>query len=98
MMDKMDKTEAKRILRDELELFRTKSYAELIQMIDTEPITGERIGPSGKNYQIEVEAFWDHKPYGNIRVVGCVDDGGWRAFVPLSDDFIKSPSGKFVGE
>ena len=67
-------------------------------MIDAEPITGERTGPSGKWYQIEIQAFWDGKPDGDIRVMGSIDDGGWRAYFPLCEDFIKSPSNEFVGE
>ena len=36
-------------------------------------------------------------------VPGCgptsaIDDGGLRAFAPLSDDFIMAPDGSFVGE
>ena len=94
----MNKEEAKKIIQAELEHFRAKPYAELIQMIGAGPITGERIGPSGQWYQIEVEAFWDGQPDGDIRVLGSIDDGGLRAFSPLSDDFIKSPSDQFVGE
>lgn len=94
----MNKEEAKQIIRAELESFRAKPYSELVQMIDAEPITGERTGPSGEGYQIEIQAFWDNKPNGNIRVTGSIDDGGWRAFFPLGDDFIKSPSNEFVGE
>ena len=37
--------------------------------------------------------FWDDQEGGNMRVLGAVDDGGWRAFVPLCEDFIKTPSG-----
>lgn len=32
--------------------------------------------------------FWDHREGGAIRVLGTVDDGGWRAFRPLTEDFI----------
>ena len=67
-------------------------------MIDAEPVTGERTGSSGKWYQIKIQAFWDGKPGGDIRVVGSVDDGGWRTFCPFTESFIKSPSNEFVGE
>jgi hypothetical protein len=30
--------------------------------------------------------------------MGSIDDGGWRAFVPISRSFIKSADGSFVGE
>jgi hypothetical protein len=45
-----------------------------------------------------VSAHWDSAPNGDVRVIGCVDDGGWRAFLPLSDSFIKAADGSFVGE
>jgi hypothetical protein len=94
----MDKEEAKYIIQAELESYRAKPYMELAQMIDAEPVTGEVISPSGKRYQIEIQAFWDDKPNGNIRVSGAIDDGGWRAFIPLTDSFIKRPSNEFIDE
>jgi hypothetical protein len=94
----MNKAEAKRLIAKELEIYRSKNYHELIIMINSEPITYELKGEDGVNYQIEIKAFWDDKENGNVRITGVIDDGGWRALIPLSDDFIKSPSGKFVGE
>ena len=94
----MNKEEAKQIIGAEIEQFRAKPYLELVQMIGAEPITVERTAPSGQCYQIEIEAFWDGKRNGDVRVVGCIDDGGLRAFVPLTDDFIKSSSNEFIGE
>ncbi|MGD2078654.1 MAG: hypothetical protein PVH18_09745 [Chloroflexota bacterium] len=94
----MNKVEAKRIIQAELEKFRAKPYAELAKLIGAGPITRERTGATGKWYQIEIEAFWDAGPGGDIRVLGSIDDGGLRAFSPLTDDFIKSPSDEFVGE
>lgn len=58
----------------------------------------EVTGKSGTSYQGEVQVFWDGEPDGAIRVIASVDDGGWRAFVPLSEDFILAPDGTFVGE
>jgi len=31
-------------------------------------------------------------------MMGGIDDGGLRAFMPLCDDFIIAPNGRFVGE
>lgn len=87
----MNKEEARQILQGELEAFRVKSHAELVKLIDAEPIAGERASPSGKWYQIEIQVFWDKKPSGDIRVIGSIDVGGLESFVPLTDDFIKSP-------
>ena len=94
----MNKDEAKKIITSELDQYRAKPYSELVRMIDCEPVTKEHHGSSGQWYQIEVEAFWDDKPNENIRVIGSIDDGGWRAYCPLNSDFIKSPSDQFVGE
>jgi hypothetical protein len=94
----MDKTEAKRLISKELETYRDKPYQELKSMIDVEPITYELKGADGATYQIEILAYWDDKQDGNVRIVGCIDNRGLRAFIPISDDFIKSPSGKFIGE
>ena len=40
----------------------------------------EMRGPSGATYQVEVQLFWDDQPNGELRVMGSIDDGGWRAF------------------
>lgn len=53
---------------------------------------------SGIWYQGEVQVSWDGGPDGAIRVMASVDDGGWRAIVPLTEDFILAPDGTFVGE
>jgi hypothetical protein len=47
---------------------------------------------------VEIQTFWDSQPGGNVRVMGSIDDGGWRAFLPLSRSFIKSAVDSFVGE
>jgi hypothetical protein len=93
----MNKEEAKIIIHEELNRYRSKSYDELKEIID-KPIAYEITNPNGVKYQIEIEVFWDDKKNGNIRVLGNIDDGGLSAFRPLSDDFIKSPSGEFIGE
>ncbi len=38
-----------------------------------------------------MQVIWDGKPNDDIRVMGLIDDGGWRAFIPLSEDFITGP-------
>lgn len=94
----IDKIEARKVLTPELEQWRSRSYDELASLIGGEPFTKEIAGPSGVTYQIEIEVVWDHKPNGDLRVLGAIDDGGWGAFSPLSDDFTLSPDGSFVGE
>jgi hypothetical protein len=94
----MDKTEAKRVLQSELEKYRQRSYESLRKLIDDLDAYTVR-GPSGTEYQIEVQAMWDNHPEGNLRVMAGIDDGGLlSAFAPVTDDFILSPGGEFVDE
>jgi len=93
----MDKAEAQSLLSQELSRYRELPYAELFSLIDHSE-TVERTAPSGVNYQIEMQVFVDDVSLQTLRVMGSIDDGGWRAFSPLSDSFILSPDGSFVGE
>ena len=93
----MNKAEALPLLEANLQAWRQRSYAELASLIGSQTCT-ELVGASGATYQVEIEAFWDAKPAGDIRVVGSIDDSGFRAFVPLTADFILAPDGHFVGE
>jgi hypothetical protein len=93
----MDKEEARPLLATEISAWRSRSYADLVGQMK-EPSAFEVEGASGAKYQVEIEVFWDDKPGGNIRVICSIDDGGWRAFSPLSDDFIMAPDGSFVDE
>ena len=93
----MNNEEAIALLEQELARFRAEPYAELVGRTTTGPVDLTRTAPSGRTYQVEIQVVWDGRPGGNIRVLGAVDDGGWRAFMPLTRDFIKAPDGS-VGE
>ena len=94
----MDKAEAKLILEQELSRYRERSYEELLSLIGQSE-TFERTSPSGTNYQIEMQVFFDDiKAKRDLRVLGNIDDGGWRAIAPLCADFIVAPDRSFVGE
>lgn len=93
----MDKAEAARVLATELAEVRKSSYEKLVSLVDTKR-TVEVVAPSGTRYYLDVLVSWDGERGGNVRVMGSIDDGGMRAFVPLTDDFIKAPDGSFVGE
>jgi hypothetical protein len=88
----MDRSEAQELLRQQLDPYRTRSHREL-QALIAEPEVVELTGPSGAWFCIEVLAVWDSQVGGDIRVIGAIDDGGWRALKPLSDDFIMRPDG-----
>lgn len=93
----MNRIEALRVLRAELQPWRERSWTDLRKEVGQSrrfEVTAE----SGTWYQGEVQMFWDDKPDGAIRVMASIDDGGWRAFVPLTDAFILAPDGTFIGE
>ncbi len=94
----MDEQEASALLALELEQWRRWPYAELARRVDGEPVTGHVVGRSGASYQFEIQVIWDGRPGEDVRVLGAIDDGGVRAFLPLPADFIMAPNGSFVGE
>lgn len=77
---------------------RGRGYAFWLPYITGEVIVLDITAPDGTQCCVEINAMWDDKPDGNIRVIASIDDGGWRAFVPVSDSFIVAPDGSFVGE
>lgn len=93
----MDVQEARHLLAERMEHLSKLSYAELASRIG-EPEIVEVTGASGAHYTIEVEVHWDARPQGDIRVLGAIDDGRWRAFAPLTADFIMAPDGRLAGE
>lgn len=93
----MDETEAKTILAAQMRDLRTRSYADFrVWALEKHLEARDVKGPSGTDYQIEVQAVWDSGR--NLRVMVAIDDGGWRAFMPLTSDFIIAPDGAFIGE
>jgi hypothetical protein len=93
----MNNSAARTIIDAELATYRERSYAELVAVTGQEPFRTE-ISRDGVTYQVEIVVVWDAQPGGAVRVLGSIDDGGWRAFVPLTADFIMAPDGSFVGE
>jgi hypothetical protein len=93
----MDREEVLSIARAEVAELRQATYSQLAERLIDKQENVERVGASGASYQVEIQAFWDNKPNGNLRVIVSIDDGGWRAFIPLSEDFIRAPDGSFIG-
>jgi hypothetical protein len=93
----MDQSEAKNILEEQLARYHVMSHSELLSLM-SEVQTMEVRGSSGTNYGLEFEVVWDDESARNLRVIGSIDDGGWRAFSPISDSFIIREDGSFVGE
>jgi hypothetical protein len=94
----MEETDASVVADEVLVELRREPYELLLPRIG-HPEGRTLRGPSGSEYQIELEAFWDDRKSGNLRVAVLVDDGALRAFVkPLSRDFVIAPDGSFVSE
>ena len=95
----MDEQEARTLLAHEYETWRKQSYQQLVSLMGRDCCEHTDVaGPSGTMYQLEVNILWDGEAGRDVRVIISIDDGGWRAFVPLTDSFIMAPDGSFVGE
>ena len=91
----MDRAEAKSIVAKELTEIAARPYDDLVLLIDNPDV--KRIGgDSGANYQIEFNVFWDSKPIANLRIMASIDDGGWRAILPLTESLIMKPDGTLL--
>lgn len=87
----MDKSEAQKVLSDQLARFSQRSYSELVPLVESRRVEDFEIrGASDTTYAVEIQFFWDDKPRGVVRVVGSIDDGGIRAFLPLTETVLVS--------
>ena len=95
----MDRGEAREVLTTHLGAFRVRSYGDLVSLIGDVQVAEVR-GPSGAEYQIEVDVSWaSPREKTNVRVWGTIDDGRLPgALSPVGEVFIVAPDGKFVGE
>ena len=89
----MDNEEARSLLREELAKYRGMRYEELRALVNAPKRVSEVVGPSGTHYYIDVYAAWEGWRNGDVRVMGRIDDGAWRAFVPLAEGFVRTPTG-----
>ena len=95
----MDIGEANIVLDQHLRELRAHSYSELKRLVERRIIQAPEIrGSSGTTYYLEVQAFWDDRPQGNVRIVVSIDDGRRSALRPLTRGFIKAPDESFIGE
>jgi hypothetical protein len=93
----MSREVARAIAEDRLRELRRHSYRELIELLGQ--VSCDSIdGPDGEEYQVEIEARWDSKTGGDVRVIVAIDGGGVSTFRPLMEDFIMSADGSFTGE
>ena len=87
----MNNKEALAVLQSALDEYRHRSYGELEVWIGKDCCL-QVVGPSGTEYQLEIQVLWEQAPRGNILVVGSVDDGGVRALFPLCESFVVKAS------
>jgi hypothetical protein len=93
----MDKNEAGQLLEVQLEEWRHRSYAELSRDVGRW-WRFETTGQSGERYEGVIQVFSLGGAEGPVKVVGSIDDGGWRTFVPLIKDFTVMPDRAVPGE
>jgi hypothetical protein len=94
----MDRHEAALVAEGKLAELRGRGYDVLVSEYLGRPQSEGVTAASGAKYQVEVEGFWDDRSTRHLRIMVAVDDGGWRAFAPLSRSFIITPDGTFVDE
>lgn len=91
----MNSDEAATVLDQQLAAFVRRPYSELAALVD-QPQTAQTVAASGTAYQLEFNVFYDSGAGGDLRIMGSIDDGGWRAFVPLTKSEIMKPTGELV--
>jgi hypothetical protein len=91
----MNEEVAYTLIDAELRRLSGRAYSELIQLVGT-PETKQVVGEDGNSYQLEIEVIRDITSGDNIRVIVSADDGGWRAFLPLTRAFLMRPDGSLV--
>ena len=89
----MDNEEARALLKHQLGKYQEWTYDELRALVDAPKRVLQALGPSGTRYYIDIHTTWEDRPGDNVRVVGCIDDGGWRAFLPMTEVFVRAPDG-----
>lgn len=82
----MNRAEAIAVLEGKLDEYRRQTYAELAVRVG-EQYHLEVLGPSGVEYQVEIQVLSESPPEEDVLVAGWIDDGGLRAFCPLYRSF-----------
>ena len=66
-------------------------YRELAERAERSEVETLEQGEGAALVQVEVQYLFDSGRSGPVRIIVSVDDGGWRAFVPLTRDTIVAP-------
>jgi hypothetical protein len=89
----MDRREAQLILEQVMSQRKQQAYPQWAQIVGQSPEILDVVGPSGREYCLEIEPIWDAAPGATIRVLFAIHDGGLRAFLPITSDFLIDPDG-----
>jgi len=76
----------RKVLTERISELRALPYRDLAKLVGNRDKT--KLGLGGVVVFVEVFGLWEDEQAGDVRIVVNVDDGKWRAFVPLSDSFI----------
>jgi hypothetical protein len=87
----MNIKEARTILSEIMREYRQKNYSYWECSMPESPLVISKAGASGVDYQIEIIIARDAPNSRVSQVMFGIDDGGWRAFVPMTDDFLVIP-------
>ncbi|MEE9421744.1 MAG: hypothetical protein V3V50_01165 [Gammaproteobacteria bacterium] len=88
----MNESDARELLKSELEIFSRLPYAELTGYIHHASII-KNVESNGTHYQVEIKIVWNQRYRQDVCVIGAIHDGGWRALLPLLESYIVSPDG-----
>jgi hypothetical protein len=91
----MDNDVAYVLMDAELRRLLDLPYSELLKLVGARQFK-EVVGEDDTAYRVGVEAAWDIARKKDVRVLVSVDDGGWRAPLPLSQGFVVRPDGSFA--
>jgi hypothetical protein len=94
----VDEEEARKLARQRLDGLRMLPYDELVARYFHRPEHDQVVAPSGVQYDLSVETFWDSPDSQDLRVLVVVDDSTRRFRRVPSESFIIAPDGSFVGE
>lgn len=95
----MNISEANEILSKHFTLLKNTNYSELKGYLHPDKYSvREFTGISGRIYRINIKASWVDKKEGSIKIRIAVDDGGISYFYPLTNEFILTRYGGFVGD
>src|SRR5260370_22384430 len=86
----MDRNDLGRCLAREVDRWSTKPYETL--KTELRDVVAYSVGEGSESYQVEVQLVESLSEY--VHVSLAVDDGGWRAFLPLSASFLTYPDGR----